>query len=82
LIGEPKQSIQAVISLAAANVDNDIKASVTLTVGNVRKFPFSITSPAATLKGPVGLANQASAVSVNLRNNKEIEVDLEGVRVI
>ena len=71
--------IQAVISLAAANVDNDKEASVTVTVG---KLPFNITSPAATLKGPVGHANQVSAVSVNLRKKEEIEVDLEGVKVI
>jgi len=71
--------IQAVISLAAPNVDNDKEASVTVTVG---MLPFTITSPAATLKGPVGLANQALAVSVNLRKKEEIEVDLEGVKVI
>ena len=71
--------IQAIISLAAPNVDNDKEASVTVTV---RMLPFTITSPAATLKGPVGLANQASAVSVNLRKKEEIEVDLEGVKVI
>ena len=67
-------SIQAVVT--TTDVDNVKEAPVTVTAG---KLPFTITSPAAILKGPVVLASQPSAVNANLRKKEENEVDLDGM---
>jgi hypothetical protein len=68
-------SIQAVVT-ASTDVDQVEESSVT--VPEV-KLPFTITSPAAGLKGPVVLASQPSTVSANLRKKEENDVELEGV---
>jgi hypothetical protein len=71
-------SIQAVVR-TSSDVDHVKESSVT--VPGV-KLPFTITSPAAGLKGPVVIASQPSAVSANLRKKEEVEVDLEGLIAI
>jgi len=68
-------SIQAVVT-ASSDVDHVKESSVT--VPGV-KLPPTVTSLAASLKGPVVIANQPSAVSANLRKIEENEVDLEGM---
>jgi hypothetical protein len=68
-------SIQAVV-IAASDVDHANEVSVTV---SVVKLPLTVTSPAASLNGPVVIANQPSAVSANLRKKEENEVELEGM---
>ena len=68
-------SIQAVVEATDVNHHQDAPV-------NGITLPPTLTSPSATLNGPVVIASQASAVSANLRKNEEIKVDLEGVRVI
>ena len=64
-------SIQAVVA-ASSDVDHDKEVWVTVPGGK-------LLSQAATLNGPVVIANQPSATSTNLRKKEEIEVDLEGM---
>jgi uncharacterized protein YdeI (BOF family) len=64
-------SIQAVVRASA--VVGDVKGASFI------KLPLNVSSPAATLNGPVGVASQASAVSANLRKKEENEVDLKGI---
>ena len=71
-------SFQAVVT-ASSDVAHANEVSVTVPVV---KLPPTVTSPAASLNGPVVIANQPSAVSANLRKKEENEVDLEGLIVI
>jgi hypothetical protein len=70
-----------VLSIQAVVVATDVNHHQDAPVNGIT-LPPTLNNPAATLKGPVVIANQASAVSANLRKKEEIEVDLEGVRVI
>ena len=66
-------SIQAVVT-ASSDVDHVKESSVTVP-------GLTLTTPSAglTLKGPVVIASQPSAVSANLRKKEEVEVELEGM---
>ena len=68
-------SIQAVV-IASSDVDHDKEVSVTVPVG---KLPLTKSSQAAVLNGSVVIASQPLAVSENLRQKEENEVDLEGM---
>ena len=68
-------SIQAVVT-TSSDVDHVKESSVSVPVG---KLPLTKSSQAASLNGPVVIANQPSAVSANLRTKEENEVDLEGM---
>jgi hypothetical protein len=71
-------SILAVVS-TSADVDHVKESSVTVPGG---KLPLTLTIPTAVLKGPVVIANRPSAMSANLRKKEEVEIELEGVRVM
>jgi hypothetical protein len=68
-------SIQAVVT-TSSDVGHVKESSVT---DPTLKFPPTITTPTATLNGPVVIASQPSAVRANLRKKEENEVKLEGM---